>query len=83
MQLDVSRVLGTRFCLLYQYKSTTTDAEAAAALDFTCFTGTKAQILTQKPLLETDAGLNLHTVEVNKNSSHIGVCVCVCVCVCA
>jgi hypothetical protein len=45
--------------LLYQYKSLNTDAEAAFAADaqpdrdaltyFTCVTGTKVQMLTQKP----------------------------------
>jgi hypothetical protein len=49
--------------LLYWYKSTNTDAEGVSGLaqvarrcrfgtQFTCFTGTKVQILTQKALVD-------------------------------
>jgi hypothetical protein len=44
-------------CLLYWYTSTNTDAEGPSAhhtclgTQFTCFTGTKVQIMTQKDLV--------------------------------
>ena len=50
--------------LLYWYESTNTDAEGAAEMalrftHFTCFTGTKVPILTQKALLQGAAEMAL------------------------